>query len=161
MSTANGGNKETQHCSSGSRKKTTGKNAHFLGQNIGHNVRLWAIFHFGTKVLCSTVLCHCPCSEQCRPVVQDGAAIKDASERGTAQCRYETREFAIGVTHTVFFIKNNTETPCSSVPHKPLDLSQHCEFTWHLSIVTVTLTVVMIIEINCAIEDKLIHFIRK
>ncbi|XP_034449580.1 cytokine receptor common subunit beta isoform X1 [Hippoglossus hippoglossus] len=46
-------------------------------------------------------------------------------EPGTVQCRYETRAFSIGGKHTVFFLENETQTVCSSVPHKPLDLSQH------------------------------------
>ncbi|XP_010773715.1 uncharacterized protein [Notothenia coriiceps] len=56
--------------------------------------------------------------EQCLP-----CGAEDEREHRTVQCRYETRTFAIGIKHTVFFLENNTL--CSSVPHKPLDLSQH------------------------------------
>ncbi|KAF3846697.1 hypothetical protein F7725_003775 [Dissostichus mawsoni] len=56
--------------------------------------------------------------EQCLP-----CGAEDEREHRTVQCRYETRAFAIGIKHTVFFLENNTL--CSSVPHKPLDLSQH------------------------------------
>ncbi|XP_054463393.1 cytokine receptor common subunit beta isoform X2 [Anoplopoma fimbria] len=91
MSTASGGNKETQHCSSGSRKK-------------------------------KAALCPCPCRKQCVPY---GAEVQNASEHRTVQCRYETPVFSIGIKHTVFFLKNKTLPLCSSVQHKPLDLSQH------------------------------------
>ncbi|XP_071060194.1 LOW QUALITY PROTEIN: cytokine receptor common subunit beta [Pseudochaenichthys georgianus] len=57
--------------------------------------------------------------EQCLPC----GALEDGREHRTVQCRYETRTFSIGIKHTVFFLENNTL--CSSVPHKPLDLSQH------------------------------------
>ncbi|KAJ4932186.1 hypothetical protein JOQ06_010611 [Pogonophryne albipinna] len=56
--------------------------------------------------------------EQCLP-----CGAEDGREHRTVQCRDETRTFAIGIKHTVFFLENNTL--CSSVPHKPLDLSQH------------------------------------
>ncbi|XP_069381066.1 cytokine receptor common subunit beta [Paralichthys olivaceus] len=46
-------------------------------------------------------------------------------DNGTGQCRYETQTFSIGIKHTVFFLENEMQTVCSSVPHKPLDLSQH------------------------------------
>lgn len=58
--------------------------------------------------------------KQCVPY---GAEAQDAVEHRTVQCRYKTPVFAIGIKHTVFFLKN--KTVCSSVPHKPLDLSQH------------------------------------
>ncbi|KAK5885288.1 hypothetical protein CesoFtcFv8_019015 [Champsocephalus esox] len=57
--------------------------------------------------------------EQCLPC----GALEDGREHRTVQCRYETRTFSIGIKHTVFFLENNTL--CSSVPHTPLDLSQH------------------------------------
>ncbi|KAF1379245.1 hypothetical protein PFLUV_G00174080 [Perca fluviatilis] len=60
--------------------------------------------------------------EQCIP---HGAEVRDASEHRTVQCRYETHAFSIGIQHTVFFLKNKTLSPCSSVPHKPLDLFQN------------------------------------
>ncbi|XP_032393924.1 cytokine receptor common subunit beta isoform X1 [Etheostoma spectabile] len=60
--------------------------------------------------------------EQCMP---HGAEVQDASEHRIVQCRYKTRAFSIGIKHTVFFLKNKTHSLCSSVPHKPLDLSQH------------------------------------
>ncbi|XP_070837200.1 cytokine receptor common subunit beta [Chaetodon trifascialis] len=60
--------------------------------------------------------------EQCLPY---GTAVQDAREHRTVQCRYETRAFSIGIRHTVFFLEEKTETLCSSVPHKPLALSQH------------------------------------
>ncbi|XP_040010489.1 cytokine receptor common subunit beta [Xiphias gladius] len=41
------------------------------------------------------------------------------------QCRYKTNVFSIGISHTVFFDKNETLSNCSSVPRKPLDVSQH------------------------------------
>ncbi|KAL3054136.1 hypothetical protein OYC64_006465 [Pagothenia borchgrevinki] len=56
--------------------------------------------------------------EQCLP-----CGAEEEREHRTVQCRYETRVFSIGIKHTVFFLENNTL--CSSVPHKPLDLSQH------------------------------------
>ncbi|XP_078140546.1 cytokine receptor common subunit beta [Centroberyx gerrardi] len=49
--------------------------------------------------------------------------VPDADEHRTVQCRYDTGAFAIGISHT-FFFKTKTLTPCSSVPHKPLELSQ-------------------------------------
>ncbi|XP_037648266.1 cytokine receptor common subunit beta [Sebastes umbrosus] len=60
--------------------------------------------------------------KQCVPY---GAEVQDASEHRTVQCRYEAQAFSIGIEHTVFFLENKTLTLCSSVPHKPLDLSQH------------------------------------
>ncbi|XP_070704280.1 cytokine receptor common subunit beta [Pempheris klunzingeri] len=60
--------------------------------------------------------------EQCVPY---GAAVEDASEHRTVQCRYKTQAFAIGNKHTVFFLKRKTEALCSSITHRPLDLSQH------------------------------------
>ncbi|XP_035511668.1 cytokine receptor common subunit beta isoform X2 [Morone saxatilis] len=57
-------------------------------------------------------------SKQCLP-------YGNASQHRRFQCRYETRAFAISIKHTVFFLKNKTETICSSVPHRPLNLSQH------------------------------------
>ncbi|XP_010734181.3 cytokine receptor common subunit beta [Larimichthys crocea] len=59
--------------------------------------------------------------EQC---VRDDAAAQDATENRTVHCRYNTDLFAIGIKHTVFFLKNETESICS-VRHEPLDLSQH------------------------------------
>ncbi|XP_070780018.1 cytokine receptor common subunit beta [Enoplosus armatus] len=56
-------------------------------------------------------------SEQC--------AVQEVSEHGTVQCRYKALAFAIGIEHTVFFLEKKTPTLCSSVPHEPLDLSQH------------------------------------
>lgn len=67
---------------------------------------------------------HSSVPEKCVPY-----AVPDASEHRTVHCRYETGKFSIGVKHTAFFLKNKTLTLCSSLPHKPLDLSQHCEFT--------------------------------
>lgn len=52
-----------------------------------------------------------------------GAAVQEASEYRTVQCRYNTRTFSIGINHTVFFLKE--KTLCSSDPHKPLELLQH------------------------------------
>ncbi|KAI3360078.1 hypothetical protein L3Q82_014397 [Scortum barcoo] len=46
-------------------------------------------------------------------------------EHTTVQCQYKTATFSIGIKHTLFFLKNTTHTICSSVPHKPLHLSQH------------------------------------
>uniref|UniRef100_A0A8C9Y2D9 Fibronectin type-III domain-containing protein n=1 Tax=Sander lucioperca TaxID=283035 RepID=A0A8C9Y2D9_SANLU len=60
--------------------------------------------------------------EQCMP---HGAEVQNASEHRTVHCRYETRAFSIGIKHTGFFLKNKTLSLCPSVPHKPLDLSQH------------------------------------
>ncbi|KAG8007156.1 Cytokine receptor common subunit beta [Nibea albiflora] len=60
--------------------------------------------------------------EQCVPY---DAAAQDAAEHRTVHCRYNTSAFAMGIKHTVFFIKSETESLCSSVGHKPLDLSQH------------------------------------
>ncbi|XP_042361757.1 cytokine receptor common subunit beta isoform X2 [Plectropomus leopardus] len=60
--------------------------------------------------------------EQCVPY---GAEVQDASGHRTVQCRYNTRIFSIGIKHTVFFLENKTLNVCSSVPHAPLDLSQH------------------------------------
>ncbi|XP_058510502.1 cytokine receptor common subunit beta [Solea solea] len=47
------------------------------------------------------------------------------SDQGMVQCRHKTHTFSIGVKHTVFFQKINMPTVCSSVPHKPVSLSQH------------------------------------
>uniref|UniRef100_A0A8C4DT71 Fibronectin type-III domain-containing protein n=1 Tax=Dicentrarchus labrax TaxID=13489 RepID=A0A8C4DT71_DICLA len=57
-------------------------------------------------------------SKECMP-------YGNASEHRRFQCRYKTRAFSIGIKHTVFFLKEKTETICSSVPHRPLNLSQH------------------------------------
>lgn len=76
------------------------------------------------------------------------AAAQDASEHRIAQCRYKTRAFSIGIKHTVYFLKKTTETLCSSVSQRPLDLSQHCEFTGHLSIRAVAFTVAFIITLQ-------------
>ncbi|XP_041813080.1 cytokine receptor common subunit beta isoform X2 [Chelmon rostratus] len=59
--------------------------------------------------------------EQCLPY---GPAAQDTSEHRTVQCRYKTSALSIGIRHTVFFLKEKTETLCSSVPRKPLALSQ-------------------------------------
>ncbi|XP_023251580.1 interleukin-3 receptor class 2 subunit beta-like [Seriola lalandi dorsalis] len=50
------------------------------------------------------------------PPVQD--------EHRTVQCKYNTSAFGIGIKHTVFFLRNETLTACSSVPHQPWRLSQ-------------------------------------
>lgn len=70
-----------------------------------------------------TLVCLCLCSELCVPYK---AAKHDVGEHRTIQCRYKTQTFSIGIKHTVFF--HNKKTPCLSVPHQPLDLSQLCEF---------------------------------
>lgn len=59
--------------------------------------------------------------EQCVPY---NVAAQDAGEHRTAQCRYPTRALAIGIQHNVFFL-GKKDSLCSSVPHKPLKLSQH------------------------------------
>nr|XP_046271217.1 cytokine receptor common subunit beta isoform X2 [Scatophagus argus] len=60
--------------------------------------------------------------EQC---LHYDAAVQDASQHRTVQCTYKTKAFSIGIQHTAFFVKKETETLCSSVSHKPLDLSLH------------------------------------
>ncbi|XP_059203190.1 cytokine receptor common subunit beta [Centropristis striata] len=60
--------------------------------------------------------------EQC---VRHGPEELDTSEHRTVHCRHKTDVFARTINHTVFFLKNGTLSPCSTVPHKPLDLSQH------------------------------------
>ncbi|KAM7386532.1 hypothetical protein PAMA_009236 [Pampus argenteus] len=59
--------------------------------------------------------------KQCEPY---GAAVRHADRHTAVQCRYNTRMFAIGIKHTVFFLKNKTLALCS-VPNRTLDLSQH------------------------------------
>ncbi|XP_061741091.1 cytokine receptor common subunit beta isoform X2 [Nerophis ophidion] len=41
----------------------------------------------------------------------------------TAECKYETRSFSIGIEHTAFFHKDGVL--CPSVPHKPLERYHH------------------------------------
>lgn len=81
--------------------------------------------------------------------MRDDAAAQDATENRTVHCRYNTDLFAIGIKHTVFFLKNETESICS-VRHEPLDLSQHCEF-YMTSVnnnchITVVMRVIVLIE---------------
>ncbi|XP_069557520.1 LOW QUALITY PROTEIN: cytokine receptor common subunit beta [Brachyistius frenatus] len=47
------------------------------------------------------------------------------AEHRMVHCKYKTRTFSIGIKHTVFFLKNETLSLCSSVPNKSLDLFQH------------------------------------
>ncbi|XP_040917904.1 cytokine receptor common subunit beta [Toxotes jaculatrix] len=56
----------------------------------------------------------------CEP---DSPQIQD--EPGMVQCTYKTKAFSIGIHHTVFFLKNDTQTICSPVQHKPQHLSQY------------------------------------
>ncbi|XP_077475648.1 cytokine receptor common subunit beta [Stigmatopora argus] len=58
--------------------------------------------------------------ERCEPF---GTEILQADGYRTAQCRYETPSFSIGVEHTVYFVKEDKF--CSSAPHKPLELSHY------------------------------------
>ncbi|XP_023145249.1 cytokine receptor common subunit beta [Amphiprion ocellaris] len=58
--------------------------------------------------------------ELCEPY-----SAADTAEGKTVHCRYKTPLFVIGVKHTVFFLKNNTENICSSVRRTSLDLFQH------------------------------------
>uniref|UniRef100_A0A3Q1EBL0 Colony stimulating factor 2 receptor subunit beta n=1 Tax=Acanthochromis polyacanthus TaxID=80966 RepID=A0A3Q1EBL0_9TELE len=51
--------------------------------------------------------------------------FSSAEEGRTVHCRYKTQLFVIGVSHTVFFMKNNTKNICSSVRRTSLDLFQH------------------------------------
>lgn len=98
----------------------------------------WSKNNEGLWVICSTILCPCVCRKQCVP---RSASVHD--EHRTVKCRYETMTFVIALSHTVFFLENKTETLCTSGSDQPLDLSQHCEFTRHLS---VTITVMIILE---------------
>uniref|UniRef100_A0A3Q3RRM5 Colony stimulating factor 2 receptor subunit beta n=1 Tax=Mastacembelus armatus TaxID=205130 RepID=A0A3Q3RRM5_9TELE len=65
---------------------------------------------------------HDPCRELCVPY---SPPVPD--EPGTVRCEYKTRAFSTGIKHMFFFLKDEAGTICSSVPHKPLDLSLHCE----------------------------------
>ncbi|XP_008298714.1 cytokine receptor common subunit beta [Stegastes partitus] len=61
---------------------------------------------------------------------EDGRALCEPdqaagpAEGRTAHCRYDTRLFGISVSHTVFFLQNETLSDCSSVRHTTLDLFQ-------------------------------------
>nr|XP_020476938.1 interleukin-3 receptor class 2 subunit beta-like isoform X2 [Monopterus albus] len=55
----------------------------------------------------------------CKPYSPPGPG-----EPGIAHCRFEASVFAVGSQHTVFFLKEEPVTICSSAPHKPLHLSQ-------------------------------------
>ncbi|KAM6905365.1 cytokine receptor common subunit beta [Xenentodon cancila] len=48
-----------------------------------------------------------------------------ATEHGTVHCRYDTNLFGIGIRHNAFFLNNDTESFCSSVPHTATDLLRH------------------------------------
>ncbi|KAM3598281.1 uncharacterized protein V6R79_016059 [Siganus canaliculatus] len=60
--------------------------------------------------------------EQCLPY---GSAQQEGNQSRVVQCRFETRAFSSGIRHTVFFLEAKTQSLCSSVSHKPLQLSQH------------------------------------
>lgn len=60
--------------------------------------------------------------EQCLPY---GAVEQKGNQSRVVQCRFQTRAFSSGIRHTVFFLDAKTQTFCSSVSHKPLELSQH------------------------------------
>lgn len=77
--------------------------------------------------------------------MRDDAAAQDATENRTVHCRYNTDLFAIGIKHTVFFLKNETESICS-VRHEPLDLSQHCESITTNCHITVVMRIIVLIE---------------
>ncbi|XP_062294895.1 cytokine receptor common subunit beta [Scomber scombrus] len=53
------------------------------------------------------------------------AAVKHTEEHGIVRCRYETKLFAIGISHTAFFLNNKTPALCLSEPRRALNLSQH------------------------------------
>ncbi|XP_074553078.1 cytokine receptor common subunit beta [Halichoeres trimaculatus] len=59
-------------------------------------------------------------NELCEPYEAAGHGV---GEHTTVHCRYKTQAFSIGIEHTVFFLHKKTHY--SSVPHQPLDLSQH------------------------------------
>ncbi|XP_054891391.1 cytokine receptor common subunit beta [Poeciliopsis prolifica] len=59
-------------------------------------------------------------SELCVPFKDE-----KTTEDGVAQCRYETLVLGMGVSHTVFFVNNQTTSLCSSSKHTSLDLVQH------------------------------------
>lgn len=99
---------ETLRCSSGSRRRRTGK-TQFA------RVKTKNIF----KYLQQTV---CPYSEPCAP-------YRAPDDRGFTHCRYQTGSFAIGITHTVFFLNEEMQSLCSSVTHRPVSLSHHRELT--------------------------------
>lgn len=141
MWSASGGNTETQRCSSGSRRTVAGNTSReseikesvscdTVLKHQNYDELLW--------VICPTVLCPCVCRRQCLP---HSASVHD--EHRTVRCRYETKLFVMALNHTVFFLENKTEALCTSGSNKTLDLSQHCEFTRHLS---VTFTVMIILE---------------
>lgn len=147
MSNASGLNTKTQSCSSGSRQTTAGKNTGGGETWPGGATRQLLARCWNQsicQVFCPKPLCPCPGREQCLPnrtAAQDGA-----NEKRTVQCIYKTRAFAIGIKHTVYFLHTSTETLCSSASKRLLDLSQHCEFTGHPWLRTLTFTVALIIE---------------
>lgn len=45
-----------------------------------------------------------------------------------AQCRHQTKVFAIGISYTVFFVEDDTERLCQQTL---VNLSQHCKMSVH------------------------------
>ncbi|XP_037331171.2 cytokine receptor common subunit beta [Pungitius pungitius] len=61
-------------------------------------------------------------AEKCAP---HSAEVQDGGPHRTAQCRYSTSAFSLGIKHTVFFVEGKAPTPCSSGRLKPGNLHQH------------------------------------
>lgn len=70
-------------------------------------------------------MCLCPRWERCSRYIRPSGG---ASEPGTAQCRYDTPDFAIGISHTVIFLEDETQRLCQQ---QPVHLSQHCKMSVH------------------------------
>lgn len=68
-----------------------------------------------------TALWLCLHSELCVP-------FNAAADNGTVHCRYKTPLLAISISHTVFFLNNETKSLCSFAPRKFDRLALSCEF---------------------------------
>lgn len=119
MSTASGANPRTCLCSSGSRRATTGKKSTKVSAAAGGLTRL-VVGPGGHRWFHLSQLCLCPRREPCTRYSNPKGG---ASEPGTAHCRHHTTVFAIGVSHTVLFLEDQTERLCQT----RVNLSQHCK----------------------------------
>lgn len=143
MSTASGANPRTCRCSSGSRRTTTGNKSTEVSTAVGGVTRLvgglWICVCVSTPWMGSFQLsrsCSCPSKEMCSRYSTPG---EGTSEPRTAQCRHHTKVFAIGISHTVFFLDKETERLCQ----QHVNLSQHCKMSFNHRQTTETCLLVM------------------